>query len=280
MTEAAGIADSTGSFRKPPLAELGRDLLRVGRLEVTGSLILPFACVAGFFCAASYQVWWAAVFFAIVQSFFTYASISHDLVHRTLGLPNWLNELLLSVIEALNFRSGHAFRVTHLNHHARFPDPSDIEGQAAAMPCWRALIEGLTAQPRYFVWAWQHCGGTGAARSWLAVEGVMVTVLIVACIVSYPSNPAPIAYASLILAGSWIFPFMTSFMPHRAHEKNPIRQTRLFRGSVIRCLTFNHLYHLEHHLYPQVPHHRWPQLAERLDPFFKEAGIPEVRLGK
>jgi beta-carotene hydroxylase len=57
-------------------------------------------------------------------------------------------------------------------------------------------------------------------------------------------------------------------------------QTRLFRGQVLRWLAFEHLYHLEHHLYPQVPHHRWPELARRLDPFFAEAGVPAIQLWK
>jgi beta-carotene hydroxylase len=40
-----------------------------------------------------------------------------------------------------------------------------------------------------------------------------------------------------------------------------------------------HLYHLEHHLYPAVPHQRWPQLATRLDPHFDSAGVKPIVLG-
>ena len=39
------------------------------------------------------------------------------------------------------------------------------------------------------------------------------------------------------------------------------------------------LYHLEHHLYPAVPHHHWPALARRLDPYFDAAGIVPVKFG-
>jgi len=35
---------------------------------------------------------------------------------------------------------------------------------------------------------------------------------------------------------------------------------------------------LEHHLYPQVPHHNWPELGRRLDPYFAQAGVRPVRL--
>jgi fatty acid desaturase len=40
-----------------------------------------------------------------------------------------------------------------------------------------------------------------------------------------------------------------------------------------------HLYHLEHHLYPKVPHHNWPALGRRLDPYFQAAGVEPIVLG-
>jgi hypothetical protein len=37
-------------------------------------------------------------------------------------------------------------------------------------------------------------------------------------------------------------------------------------------------YHLEHHLYPQVPSHHLAQLARRLDPYFAHAGVRPRRV--
>ncbi len=40
------------------------------------------------------------------------------------------------------------------------------------------------------------------------------------------------------------------------------------------CVLFLELtYHLEHHLYPQVPSHHLSELARRLDPTFEKAGV-------
>ncbi|HEY2325338.1 MAG TPA: fatty acid desaturase [Thermoanaerobaculia bacterium] len=50
------------------------------------------------------------------------------------------------------------------------------------------------------------------------------------------------------------------------------------RTLTLAILGAQHLYHLEHHLYPQVPHHNWPELARRLDPHFERAGLVPVRL--
>ena len=37
-------------------------------------------------------------------------------------------------------------------------------------------------------------------------------------------------------------------------------------------------YHLEHHLYPQVPSHHLPELARRLGPVLVAAGVQPVRV--
>src|SRR5215204_1054432 len=115
----------------PPLAELGVDLLHINRFQRIFSLIMPFALVGVYIAFAHFQIWAAAVVTLMVLSFVTYGSISHDLVHRTLGLSHRTNDFFLSAIELLAFRAGHAYRLAHLHHHARFPHDDDIEGAAA-----------------------------------------------------------------------------------------------------------------------------------------------------
>src|SRR5688500_16565287 len=113
---------------RPSLDEIGRDLLVVPRWRLVLTLTTPFALTALFF-VFSVRGWWiAALACPVFLSFLTYGSISHDLVHRNLRLPKWLNEVLLSAIELLAFRSGHAYRMVHLHHHAHFPDDDDLEG--------------------------------------------------------------------------------------------------------------------------------------------------------
>lgn len=59
---------------------------------------------------------------------------------------------------------------------------------------------------------------------------------------------------------------------------NELFQTRAFRGTVASIVAMGHLYHLEHHLYPSVPHHNWPELARRLNPHFERAGVKPVTI--
>lgn len=259
----------------PTLDALGRDLLSVPKSRKVISLTLPFLFAALFFVLASKNFWLPALACPVLLSFFTYGSVSHDLVHRVLRLPYWLNETLLSLIELLGFRSGHAYRLTHLHHHARFPADDDIETSSIRLPRLRAIFDGVTLQPRLYFWALRK---PGPHRTWVIFEGLAIFLLLASAIAVLPWTPLPAIYAALMIAGSWIFPIITVLIPHDPHGQDALAHTRLFRGKVLSILALEHLYHLEHHLYPQVPHHNWPELARRLDPHFEERGIKPIKL--
>jgi beta-carotene hydroxylase len=258
----------------PTLDTLGRDLLVVAMWRRALSLAVPFLLVIGFFLCAIRRLWFASIGCTALLTFFTYGSISHDLVHGTLAMPRVLNEVLLCGIELMTFRSGHAYRFAHLHHHAHFPEGDDLEGAAAGMSWWRALVDGVTLQPRLWAFAFQR----GRNRLWIGGEGIVIVLVLIASTAAMPWTMAPVMYAALMVLGSWLFPLVTSFIPHDPAGDSALTRTRLFRGRILSIMALEHLYHLEHHLYPQVPHHNWPQLARRLDPHFARAGLRPVRL--
>lgn len=260
----------------PTLAELGFDLLRITGFQRFMSLSLPFTCVAVYFICAWFRLWPLAVLSVMYLSFITYGSISHDLVHRTLGLPRRWNEIFLALIELLAFRSGHAYRLVHLHHHARFPHDDDIEGAAARMSFARTLVEGVIFQPRLMYWALTHHARNHRV---VVVEIALAWSLFGLCFVVIPLTPIFAVYATLMVMGAWVIPLVTSYVPHNPQGRTAIFQTRLFRGRVASIIALEHLYHLEHHLYPKVPHHNWAKLAQRLDPYFHSAGVEPVILG-
>jgi beta-carotene hydroxylase len=237
---------------------------------------MPFALVGIYITFAHFRIWPLAVVTLMYLSFVTYGSISHDLVHRTLGLPRGGNDFFLSAIELMAFRSGHAYRLAHLHHHARFPHDDDIEGAAAKMSMARTLMEGVIFQPKIMVWALRK---HGRQHPILIVEIVLVIALLVFCFAMIRITPIFAVYAILMIMGSWIIPLVTSYLPHNPAGETALSQTRLFRGRIASIIAMEHLYHLEHHLYPAVPHHNWAKLARRLDPYFKDAGVEAVVLG-
>jgi beta-carotene hydroxylase len=75
-----------------------------------------------------------------------------------------------------------------------------------------------------------------------------------------------------------VIPLITSYLVHRPEGATELQQTRLFRGTFFRVIALDHLYHLEHHLYPAVPHYNWVKLAARLDPFLAAQKIEAHRV--
>jgi beta-carotene hydroxylase len=258
----------------PPLRDLGPDLLRVRPWRVAWSLALPFVW-CGAYCGLAAWGWWsAAVFTLAALSFVTYPSTSHDLVHRSLGLPHRVNDVLLCVIELLALRSGHAYQAAHLHHHARYPHEDDVEAVASRRSWAGALAEGVVFQFRIWLWAARNARGT---RGWVIGEGVACLALFVLAAAVSPVTPVPLVYAALMVLGGWVIPLATSYVPHHPRGENELLQTRAFRGVIASAVALGRLYHLEHHLYPSVPHHHWPRLARRLDPYLKRAGVQPIK---
>jgi beta-carotene hydroxylase len=260
----------------PSLSELGPDLLTLHPMRRSCSIAIPFACALAYVWFASLRWWLLAVLATAAYTFYSYGSTSHDLVHGNLALPRWLNHLLLSVLELIGLRSGHAYRAAHLHHHARFPHDDDIEATAAHGSWFAALAAGPLHQPKVWWWAMRHARHD---RAWIAFEGLACVTILIGSIAACWITPVPVVYVALVVLGSWTFPLITAYLPHDPHGKNQLEQTRRFRGKVTSILFMQHLYHLEHHLYPAVPHQHWHELAKRLDPYLDDAGVKSIHFG-
>jgi fatty acid desaturase len=264
------------SSRFPSLRELGPDLLWVSSWRRLLTLCIPFLWCGAYFAFAALGWWPLAVLSVVALSFVTYGSTSHDLVHRSLGLPRVMNDILLCLVELLALRSGHAYQAAHLHHHARYPDPDDIEATAARRSWLGALAEGVIFQVRIWLWAVRHASG---GRAWIIGEAAASLSLAILAVALLPLTPIALVYVALMVAGAWVIPLATSYVPHNPSGQNELQQTRAFRGRIASVVALGHLYHLEHHLYPGVPHSNWPTLAKRLDPYLQEAGVKPTKFG-
>jgi len=168
--------------------------------------------------------------------------------------------------------------MAHLNHHLRYPAPhDDPEAASAHQGFWAALRSGPLFFLRLWCWAIRRYP---AHRPRLVTEAIIILALVAAAVIAAVVRSAvPLVYVGLAYLGTWIVPLVTGYIPHTPAGDTALSQTRRFRGRVARIVALDHLYHLEHHLYPAVPHHRWPDLACRLDPFLDRAGVPVIRLG-
>ncbi len=260
----------------PSLKELGDDLLRTGPIRIGMSLLAPFAAVGLYFWLAFHDHWVPAFLCVVYLSFCTYASTSHDLVHGAFRLPRLLNDLLLSTIELLCLRSGFAYRRTHLHHHRYFPRTDDVEASIAYGSLWKMLLLSPFHQARR--WFWSFRNATVRGKAILILEASLAGLYLVLAVVILPQTRVFLVYAILVIGGSWFYPLATIYIPHDPHRTGKITETRMFRGCLVDTLSLGHLYHLEHHLYPAVPHQNWRELARRLDPYFARLGVKPVTI--
>ena len=205
-------------------------------------------------------------------------TVTHDVVHGSLGLSRRQTDWALFATGAVLLESGHAYRATHLRHHRVFPGPDDPEGDPARLTLIGAILCGPLFLPRLWCWAYAQSKPGSAQRYWLIAEAAWALSVVVAGTWLLPMTPAVLLYAALVIAGSWVYPLLTVHLPHRHYGDTPLTQTHTLRGRIIPALFLELTYHLEHHLYPEVPSHNLPELSRRLDGTLRRAGVRPWRV--
>ncbi|MEZ0067386.1 fatty acid desaturase [Streptacidiphilus sp. MAP12-20] len=260
----------------PSLADLGADLLLTSPARRALALGRPCAAVAGF-AAAAWAGWWWATPLLMFGAFVSVVTATHDVVHRALGLSRRGSDLALFALGLVLLESGHAYRASHSQHHRIFPHPDDPEGRPADLGFLRAVCYGPVFLPRLWWWAFRRAPG-GPARRWLLAEAAAPFAVLGAGVWLRPYTPGVLIYAVLAIVGSWVYPLLTVHLPHHGYGDSPLTQTRTLRGRLLPALFLELTYHLEHHLYPQVPSHHLPELSRRLDGYLRSHGVRPVRV--
>ena len=261
----------------PPLAVLGSGMLVTTPLQRRLALARPFLGVAAFAAAAATGCWWLTPFIVFFV-FVAVVTVTHDVAHGSIGLSPHRTEWALFALGAVLLESGHAYRHTHVRHHAVFPGPDDPEGDPARMSFWGAVLHGPIFLPRLWWWAYRRSMGQPVQRGWLLAEALWGLGIAVIAATLRPRTPAVAVYAMEVVVGSWVYPLLTVHLPHRNYGDTPLTQTHTLRGRIIPALFLELTYHLEHHLYPQVPSHHLPALAQSLEPVFRRAGVRPRRV--
>jgi beta-carotene hydroxylase len=261
----------------PRLSDLGPDLVVTTRRQRIITLTRPAIGVAAFAVLAALGWWWLTPL-ATFGIFVAVVTATHDVVHRGLGLGRRSTDWALLLLGLVLLESGHAYSATHTQHHRRFPNPADPEGYPANLSLIGAVCYGPVFLVRLWTWAFRQARGHAAQRAWLVIEGCAPVLALGGGVALLPLTPALLCYAVLAIAGSWVYPLLTVYLPHHGYGPTPLTQTRTLRGRLVPALFLELTYHLEHHLYPQVPSHHLPELARRLQPTFTAAGVRPVRV--
>lgn len=258
----------------PPLAEVGADLAVTAPHQRIVALARPYVGIAAFALVA-WQGWWWLTPVVMFGIFVAVVTVTHDVVHRCLGLGRRQTEWALFLLGLVLLESGHAYRITHLQHHRLFPSDDDPEGYPANLTFLGAVLHGPVFLVRLWWWAFRR---TPRQRRWLLVEAAAPFLVLVGGTLLWPLTPWLLCYAVMAIVGSWVYPLLTVYLPHHNYGDTPLTQTRTLRGRLIPAVFLELTYHLEHHMYPQVPSHRLAELSRRLDPLLTEAGVRPRRV--
>jgi beta-carotene hydroxylase len=267
------MSGSAGTLTRPTLDELGKDLLATSRWQRTMTLSRPYLGIA-VFALVAWLGWWWLTPFVVFGVFVAIVTATHDVVHRTLGLGERATDVWLFLLGLVLLESGHAYQMTHRQHHRLFPSPEDPEGYPANLSLVGAVLYGPVFLVR--LWCWSFVRADLRTRCWLIAEASAPVAAVVGGVLLWSTTPYLLFYAVMAIVGSWVYPLLTVYLPHHDYGDDPLTQTRTLRGRVIPAVFLELTYHLEHHLYPQVPSHNLPELAARLEPFFAQAGVRPV----
>ncbi|BDI29635.1 rhizopine catabolism protein [Capsulimonas corticalis] len=261
----------------PRLEDLGLDLLTTSARQRAVALARPLIGVLVYAIAVQFGLWYVTPLI-VFWIFVAVVTVTHDVVHGGIGLSARQTDLWLFLLGAVLLESGHAYRLTHHQHHRVFPGPDDPEGDPARLTFWGSVLQGPFFLPKLWLWSLRRTRDRQAQRRWLIAEAGVHIAVIAASLLLWKTAPALLAYVVMVVCGSWVYPLLTVHLPHRDYGETPLTQTRTLRGRIIPAIFLELTYHLEHHLYPQVPSHHLARLVQRLDPFFREAGVEVWRV--
>lgn len=246
-------------MRHPSLSQIQwQDLRQLKTSETVYNIFLslPFLLLSWWSVS---QGWWLI---ALTATFFFFTAAlrqAHDCYHRTLGVGKVATELMLFMLSMTMLCSTHAIRHTHLNHHRDPLGESDVEGNWARLPWYKAILGGglFSIMIQWFgLTHGSHRNRLLVAVDMLLIIGVMVTAFIT-------MHPVLVYHVLVMILANAMVGFFAVWSVH--HGCDELVYARSERHPLINLLTFNLLYHIEHHLFPAVPTNHLPLLAKRLD---------------
>jgi fatty acid desaturase len=237
-----------------------RDLTHLSRLEVIAELIMPVPWLLASLYLAQAGWYIPALGFSFVF-FLTGLRLVHGAYHYSLGISRPGCEWVMAVLSVLMLGSMHAIQINHLQHHKHCMDDEDVEAMSARMGAAEAILFG----PVFPVLLHRNALKLARPRQkrWIFAELLLNFTWIILVFAVF--NLHALQYHLIAMAiGQCFTAFFAVWTVHHDCDRSHYI-ARTLRGKVVSVVTFDMFYHVEHHLFPQVPTKHLPQLAERLD---------------
>jgi len=247
-----------------------KDLLPMSRWESIHEVTLSLPWLLGSFAAYHYRIWPLGLLCSFMF-FLTALRQVHNAYHYAIGFNRTFTEWFMVIMSPLMFCPLHAVQLNHLRHHKYNMNHEDVEAISARMPWWKAIITGPLFPWRLLKKALEV--GNTHYRRWIMFEIVVclawfIVVLFVLDIFFLK------AHLLVMCLGECLTSFFAVWLVH--HDCDETMHSRTIRNRFKSFITYNMLYHYEHHLFPALSTCKLAAVAKRLDQAYPNLPLKQV----
>ena len=235
----------------------------------------------------SWGTWWAIPAFLVYGNIYSFLNARwHEFGHRSAFKTRWLNDLFYEICSFLDYFESHSWRWSHTHHHSRTIHVDvDYEIQVSRPAnLWNLFFRDAFAVDR--VWAefkkvFQHSLGIETPlmkdcvpenERWKVIWNsrlyMALKIAIIAWAISIQSFLPLMFFITPLLYGGTLFQFVAMLqhggLKADTWDHRESTRTVYLNGFLGWCLYANMNYHIEHHIFPQVPFYNLPKLHEHI----------------
>lgn len=240
------------------------DLVAYRRIETLREVLLPVPWLVLSVVSAFYD-WYVVTVIAAFYFFLTGLRVTHNAFHYCLGLSRFATDMVMFVLSIFMLGSHHAIQVTHMRHHRHCLNEHDIEGSVARQGMWETLLKGPLFPYLIHRSGWHYA--KTKQRRWIIAEGLAnITWLISVWFIFDGAIADALQVFTLLMMLAYCFSaFFAVWSVHHDCDASDVGVSRTLRSRWKSWLFYDMFFHVEHHLFPQVPTCHLAQLAQRLD---------------
>ena len=273
LSNQSNTSDVASTLKKVQQQVQWQDLRVLSKLQIAYNLILPYPFLLLSWWFAS-QSWYLP---ACLATYFFFAAAfrqAHDGYHHSLNISKRATTAILLLLSTLLLTSLHSIRATHMEHHRNLLGDSDVEGSLAKLPWYQAMLGGVKYRFDIYRQGLTLSNRGNRRLAWL--EFMLIFLVVAMIVISLLSAATPNVWSqvaayhliTMVLANASVGVIAVWGVHHDCGDEV---MARTERNNLVNALTFNLLYHAEHHLFPAVPSNHLPELARRLDEAFPSA---------
>lgn len=250
-----------------------KDLLHYKPWETIKELLLPLPWLILALWASTQasqtqvMYWLILAVFSSFYFFLTSLRVAHNAFHYCLGISRRATDGVMLLLSVLMLGSLHAIKYTHLLHHRHCLGDKDIEGSVAKQRFWEALIKGPLFPIKLHRTALRNA--KPKLKQWITTELILNALWFSAVFFWFDIFALKVHVILMLIAYS-LSAFFAVWTVHHdmkndAGEHQHWGNSRTLRSTWKSAIFYNMFFHIEHHLFPQIPTCHLPELAKRLD---------------